>query len=279
VEETRLALSQEMAAILTESGVSQLRKHEGYRSRFLPRARDLIVYLPAVYEQNPQARLPVLYLQDGQNLFDGATSFIPGMDWHVKETADQLIAQGAIRPLIIVGIYNTGKARLAEYTPSRDKKMGGGRAACYGRMLIREIIPFIDSEYRTLSGPANTGLGGSSLGGLLTIYLGLRFPQVFGELAILSPSVWWNQCSILNFAARAKVPARPRIWLDVGTKEGGRSVENVEKLRGVLAEKGWQEGRDLHFEIIPGAEHNEAAWGQRVGPFLQFLFPFGETAV
>jgi enterochelin esterase-like enzyme len=274
-----LALSQKMAAGLIASVPGQLRKHEGYRSRFLPRARDLIVYLPAIYQQNPQARLPVLYLQDGQNLFDGATSFIPGMDWHVKETADQLIAQGAIRPLIIVGIYNTGKARIGEYTPTRDKKMGGGKASRYGRMLIREILPFIDSEYRTLSGPANTGLGGSSLGGLLAIYLGLRFPQVFGKLAILSPSVWWNQRSILNFAARAKVRDRPRIWLDVGTKEGGRSVENVEALRDVLAEKGWQEGRDLHFEIIPGAEHNEAAWGQRVGPFLQFLFRAGETAV
>jgi enterochelin esterase-like enzyme len=268
-----------MAAGLIASGPGQLRKYEQYRSRILPRARDLIVYSPAIYEQNSQSRLPVLYLQDGQNLFDGATSFIPGMDWHVRETVDQLISQGAIRPLIIVGIYNTGKARLGEYTPSRDKKMGGGRAACYGRMLIKEIIPFIDSEYRTLPGPANTGLGGSSLGGLLTIYLGMRFPQVFGKLAILSPSVWWNQGSILKFAARRRVQDRPRIWLDVGTKEGGRSVENVEKLRGVLAQKGWQEGRDLRFEIIPGAEHNEAAWAQRVGPFLQFLFPASETAV
>lgn len=268
-----------MAADLSASGVSQLRKHENYRSRFLPRARDLIVYLPALYEQNPQSRLPVLYLQDGQNLFDGATSFIPGMDWHVKEAADQLTTQGAIRPLIIVGIYNTGKGRLGEYTPTRDKKMGGGKASRYGRMLIEEIMPFVDSEYRTLPSPANTGLGGSSLGGLLAIYLGLKFPHVFGKLAILSPSVWWNQGAILNFAARVKVRNRPRIWLDAGTKEGGRNVENVEKLRDLLFQKGWQEGRDLHFEIIPGAEHNEAAWAQRVGPFLQFLFPSGETAV
>ena len=274
-----MAFSEEMAAGLIASGTGELRKYEKYRSRFLPRRRDLIVYLPAIYERNLQSRLPVLYLQDGQNLFDGATSFIPGMDWHVKETADQLIAQGAIRPLIIVGIYNTGKARLAEYTPSRDKKAGGGKADRYSRMLIEEIIPFIDSEYRTLSGPANTGLGGSSLGGLLAIYIGLKFPQVFGKLAILSPSVWWNQRWILNFAARAKVHDRPRIWLDTGTNEGGRSVENVEKLRDVLVQKGSQEGRDLHFEIIPGAEHNEAAWARRVGPFLQFLFPFSETAV
>jgi len=221
----------------------------------------------------------VLYLQDGQNLFDGSTSFIPGMDWHVKDTADQLIAQGAIRPLIIVGIYNTGKGRLGEYTPSHDKKMGGGKADRYGQMLLEEIKPFVESQYRTLSGPANTGLGGSSLGGLLAIYLGLRFPQVFGKLAVLSPSVWWNRGWILNFASRVALPGRPRIWLDVGTKEGGRSAENVRRLCGVLVEKGWREGRDLRFEVISGAEHNETAWAQRVGPFLRFLFPSGESAV
>lgn len=257
----------------------QLRKFEKYRSRFLPRTRDLIVYLPPGYEENAHSRYPVLYLQDGQNLFDGSTSFIPGMDWHVKDTADQLIGQGAIRPLIIVGIYNTGKWRLGEYTPSRDKKMGGGKADRYGQMLLEEIKPFVESQYRTLSGPANTGLGGSSLGGLLAIYLGLRFPQVFGKLAVLSPSVWWNRGWILNFASRVALPARPRIWLDVGTKEGVRSAENVRRLCSVLVEKGWHEGGDLQFEVISGAEHNEAAWAQRVGPFLQFLFPSGESAV
>jgi len=257
----------------------QLRKFEKYRSRFLPRTRDLIVYLPPGYEENGHSRYPVLYLQDGQNLFDGSTSFIPGMDWHVKDTADQLIGQGAIRPLIIVGIYNTGKWRLGEYTPSRDKKMGGGKADRYGQMLLEEIKPFVESQYRTLSGPANTGLGGSSLGGLLAIYLGLRFPQVFGKLAVLSPSVWWNRGWILDFASRVALPGRPRIWLDVGTKEGGRSAENVRRLCNVLVEKGWHEGGDLRFEVISGAEHNEAAWAQRVGPFLQFLFPSGESAV
>jgi len=264
---------------LIAASPGQLRKFEKYRSRFLPRTRDLIVYLPPGYEENADSRYPVLYLQDGQNLFDGSTSFIPGMDWHVKDTADQLIGQGAIRPLIIVGIYNTGKWRLGEYTPSRDKKMGGGKADRYGQMLLEEIKPFVESQYRTLSGPAHTGLGGSSLGGLLAIYLGLRFPQVFGKLAVLSPSVWWNRGWILDFASRVALPGRPRIWLDVGTKEGGRSAENVRRLCNVLVEKGWHEGGDLRFEVISGAEHNEAAWAQRVGPFLQFLFPSGESAV
>lgn len=260
-------------------GSGRLRKYEKYRSRFLPAARDLIVYVPGIYEKHSNLRLPVLYLQDGQNLFDGATSFVPGMDWHVGETADRLIAQGMVRPVIIVGIYNTGKRRVREYTPTRDKKLGGGAADRYGRMLLEEIKPFVESEYRTLPGPANTGLGGSSLGGLLTLYLGIRFTDVFGKLAVLSPSLWWNQRWILNFAARARVELRPRVWLDVGTKEGVRIVEDAGRLRDIMTEKGWQDGRDLHYEVIPGGVHNEDAWAKRVGPFLQFLFPAGETAV
>jgi len=255
-----------------------LRKHERFRSRFLPGARDLVVYLPAAFYQDGHSRFPVLYLQDGQNLFDPATSF-GGTHWRVGETADELIQRGAIRPLIIVGIYNAGKRRVSEYTPTRTKRLGGGGAHRHARMLIEEIKPFIEAEYRALSGPANTGLGGSSLGGLLTINLGLTYPQTFGKLAVLSPSVWWDRRWILSFAENAHLDYRPRVWLDIGTGEGPRTLDDARKLRDVLAQRGWQEGFDLHYEEIPGGQHNEEAWGQRVGPFLQFLFPAGEGAV
>ncbi len=155
--------------------------------------RDLVVYLPPGYHEQPSRHFPVLYLHDGQNLFDGSTSFIPGMDWHVGQTADQSIIAGAVEPLIIVGIYNTGKARIREYTPTRVPKLGGGRADRYAKFLIQELKPFIEREYRTLSGSEKTGIGGSSLGGLVSLYLGLKLPNVFGKLAALSPSVWWNQ--------------------------------------------------------------------------------------
>jgi len=266
-------------ADLAAAGPGQFRKHEGYSSRYLPTPRTLIVYLPGIYEKNPGLRFPVLYLQDGQNLFDPATSFIPGMDWRVGQTADALIARAAIEPLIIVGIYNTGKKRVREYTPSRDRKLGGGGADRYARMLRYEIMPFIESQYRTLGGAHNTALGGSSLGGLLTIYLGLKLPQVFGKLAVLSPALWWNQRWVLDYAARRRGKNRPRIWLDAGTNEGGRTLDDVRKLRDILLQKGWQLDRDFHFEEIQGAQHNEAAWAQRVAPFLQFLFPPRESAV
>jgi predicted alpha/beta superfamily hydrolase len=251
------------------------RKHENFPSKLLKNERDLVVYLPPGYEEQTSRRFPVLYLHDGQNLFDGSTAFVPGMDWRVGETADHMIGTGAVEPLIIVGIYNLGEQRIREYTPTRVPKLGGGRADRYGKFLIDELKPFIDHEYRTLGDSAHTGLGGSSLGGLVSLYVGLKFAQVFGRLGALSPSVWWNQRVMHRFAATVQVEPRPRIWLDIGTREGPQIVSDVEKFRDVLVKKGWQIGHDLHYERVEGAEHNEAAWSQRVGPVLQFLFPAG----
>jgi predicted alpha/beta superfamily hydrolase len=250
----------------------QLRKHEQFRSRFLRNQRDLIVYLPPGYDEQPWRHFPVLYLHDGQNLFDGATSFVAGQDWHVGQTADTAISNGEVEPLIIVGMYNT-KARIREYTPTWVPKLGGGRADRYGKFLLEEVKPFIEREYRVLAGPQHTGIGGSSLGGLVSLYLGLKHASIFGRIAALSPSLWWNQRIMLRFAASAAVNPRPRIWLDIGTREGPRIVEDVERFRDVLIRKGWQLGVDLHYERIEGAEHNEMAWALRVGPFLRFLFP------
>lgn len=251
----------------------QLIKHEQFRSRYLRNRRDLIVYLPPGYHQKPGKHFPVLYLHDGQNLFDGATSFIPGMDWHVGQTADDLIFAGTIAPLIIVGIYNAGEHRIREYTPTRIPKLGGGRADRYARFLLEEVKPFLERHYRVSEGPQNTGIGGSSLGGLVSLYLGLRMPRIFGKIAALSPSVWWNERVILRFAQSLLIQPLPRIWLDIGANEGPRIVDDVEKFRDILVEKGWRLDKTLHYERVPDAEHNEAAWAQRVGPFLQFLFP------
>lgn len=256
----------------------QLRKHERFRSRFLRNQRTLIVYTPPGYDDQPERRFPVLYLQDGQNLFDGATSFIPGQDWCVGETADECINAGTVEPLMIVGIYNT-KARLREYTPTPAPTLGGGRADRYGKFLIEEVKPFVEREYRTLSGPQHTGIGGSSLGGLVSLHLGLKHPGIFGRIAALSPSVWWNHLAIHRFVESMRVARRPRIWLDIGTREGPRTVQDVERFHDLLLEKGWQLGNDLHYERVEGAEHNEAAWAQRVGPFLRFLYPANPNAV
>ena len=238
-----------------------------------------MVYLPPGYDAQPGRQFPALYLHDGQNLFDGATSFIPGMDWHVGHTADHVIGTGSVEPLIIVGVYNTGKQRIREYTPTRVPKLGGGRADRYARFLIEELKPFVDGHYRTISAGEHTGIGGSSLGGLVSLYVGLKLPLMFGKLAALSPSLWWNQHVMHRLAAASRANPRPRIWLDIGTREGSRIVQDVERFRDVLVQKGWQLERDLHYERVEGAEHNEAAWAKRVGPFLQFLYPARRSEV
>ena len=184
-----------------------------------------------------------------------------------------MIAEGLITPLLIVGIYNTGKARINEYTPSKAPKLGGGRANSYGKFLVQEVMPFVQGQYRTAPEPSTTGIGGSSLGGLLSLYLGLKFPKVFGKVAALSPSVWWDQREIVRTVAATTVRSRPNVWLDVGTKEGARTVPDVEQFRDVLLKKGWRLGEDLHYERVEGGEHNEAAWSQRIGRVLQFLYP------
>jgi predicted alpha/beta superfamily hydrolase len=250
----------------------ELRLHRKFRSQFLEPTRTLIVYVPPGYEADTHLRYPVLYMHDGQNLFDPDTAF-GGNEWRLDDTAEEMIERGVIEPLIIVGIYNTGEKRIQEYTPSADPKLGGGKADLYGRMLVEEVKPFIDRTYRTLHGSNNTGLGGSSLGGLVTLHLGLKYPHIFGRLAVLSPSVWWDNKVILREIER--LPAKPplKIWLDMGTAEGGMSLEDTEMLRDAMRAKGWSEGDDLAYFEIEGATHSERAWAERVGPFLQFLFP------
>ena len=253
----------------------RLKLHRGFRSRHLPNARDIIVYVPPGYEEEAERTYPVLYMQDGQNLFDGRTSFIRDRTWEMREQADEVIEAGEVEPLIIVGIYNTGDRRLAEYTHERDWQRGGGEAAKYGRLLTEDLMPWIARQYRVRADRESTGVGGSSLGGLVTLYLGLRHAHHFGKLAVLSPSVWWNHKSILGYVnERApQIWERPRMWLDVGEREGQRTLRDAEQLARRLKANGWVAGDTLHFERVADGTHDEASWARRVKPMLRFLFP------
>lgn len=253
----------------------RIRFHPRFPSRYLSTPRDIIVYLPPGYDAGNTSH-PVMYLQDGQNLFDPGTAFL-GQEWHADVTADYLILNGAIEPLILVGVYNTGVRRISEYTPTKDpRRRKGGKGDRYAQMLARELKPFIDREYRTRRSAAHTGVGGSSLGGLVSLEAGLLYPRVFGKLAVISPSVWWDGRSMLKLVQSYQSPLRPRIWLDAGTEESDspqQTLDDLRLLRAALLEKGWHEGVDLGYCEVAGAGHNEQAWAARFGSILEYLFP------
>ena len=253
----------------------RMRLHAGFSSEYLPDQRNLIVYLPPGYEEEPERSFPVLYLHDGQNLFDGRTSFVQGRTWQMREQTDAAIEGGEVEPLVIVGIYNTGDRRLAEYTHEHNWQMGGGEADAYGKLLTKELMPWIADKYRVRQDRESTGMGGSSLGGLVSLFLGLRHPEVFGRLALLSPSVWWNHKSILSYLNEhaPQMWERPRVWLDVGDGEGHRTLRDVEHLARRLKANGWRPGETMHFEKVHGGTHDETSWAGRVRPMLRFLFP------
>lgn len=251
-----------------------------FHSEFLPDDRDIEVYLPEAYLTEPTRRFPVFYLHDGQNLFDGRTSYIVDHTWRAHTTADRLTRDGLIEPIILVGINNTGLRRMAEYTPTRDPRLRGGDGDRYGRLVLEELKPLIDSTFRTLPDAAHTGLGGSSLGGLISLYLGLNYPNVFGSIAVLSPSIWWDNRSILRSlpASPAQRP-RVRIWLDMGTAEGIHHLRDTDQLFRRLLQLGWRDGIDLRYDRVQGGLHNEDAWAARFDQVLTFLFPAREAAL
>jgi predicted alpha/beta superfamily hydrolase len=252
---------------------SRLERLPAFASRFLDRPRDVLVYLPPGYEQERDRRYPVLYMHDGQNLFDPDTAYVRGQHWRLGEMADMLSSEGRIQPLIIVGVNHTGIGRVQEYTPTKMPKLGGGLGKAYGRLLTEELKPIIDARYRTLPGRTHTGLGGSSLGGLSTMYLGLRHAGVFGRLAVMSPSVWWGRRAILRYVAKARPRPSTRVWLDIGTAEGKMAVADTRRLRDALLDAGWRPDVDLEYVEAPGGTHSEGAWAARVGDVLAFLFP------
>ena len=251
-----------------------LRHYAEVRSRFLPHAHDVVVCLPPGYDRDRTRRYPVMYLHDGQNVFDDYPMAPFGVQWGIDTTARALIYAGLVEPIILVAIGNAGRERIDEYTPTRDNAHdAGGLADMYGKMLVQEIKPLIDRDYRTLTDAKSTAVGGSSLGGLLSLHLGLTYPHVFGKLALLSPSVWWDDRWIVRqlSASRAHHDML-QVWLDVGTAET-RMLKGARLLYRTLVRRGWIPGVDLEYLEAPDALHDERSWGDRIGLVLRFLFP------
>ncbi|MGA8867706.1 MAG: alpha/beta hydrolase-fold protein [Candidatus Sulfotelmatobacter sp.] len=267
------------AAVIRAAGaLGDLRLHE-FRSRIFRNTRFLRVWLPPGYDEreNGGRRYPVLYLNDGQNLFEAATSFT-GVEWQADETADRLIREGAIAPMILVGIDNAARDRIREYMPHRSlhPMMMRVQGRHYPDFLIKEVMPFVSRTYRVAAGAENTGLGGSSLGALIALYTAMVRPGVIGRLLLESPSLWASHRQLIKDSRAVRVWPE-RMFLAAGTAEGGspersRAVLNdVRELAGILRRAVLTEKR-LRLVIEEGAGHNEAAWAGRFPEGLQFLF-------
>jgi predicted alpha/beta superfamily hydrolase len=216
-------------------------------------------------------------MHDGQNLMNVKTAAF-GVEWGVDETAQRLVEAGQMEPIIIVGVYNT-EDRIPEYTHLSNAPYGGGRADDYGRLLVDVVKPLIDAAYRTKPEAQYTGVAGSSLGGLVSMYFGLTHSNTFTRLGVVSPSVWWANRDIVTRVNDTPSKLPLRIWLDIGTNEDGtvedsqRTVEDTRLLRDALAAKGWVLDTDLKYLEAQGARHNEAAWAARTEQILKFLYP------
>ncbi len=252
-----------------------VRRHPAFASRHVT-PRDVLVWLPPGYDVQSARRYPVVYFLDGQNVFDGATSFIPGEEWGADEAADRLVRSGRMAPCILVAVPNSS-ARIDEYTWVPDPGHGGGKAAAHQRFLLEELKPFVDRTYRTLPDAAHTGVVGSSLGGLAALDLLLEHPEAVSMAGVVSPAVWWagNEIVTRTLAGHGHTG---RVWVDIGTAEGSAKatepqpwLEGARALRDALQKRGWREDVDLHYEEIEGARHNEAAWRARVDRVLLFL--------
>ncbi|MCG8578942.1 MAG: hypothetical protein MI866_03445 [Bacteroidales bacterium] len=308
--------------------------------------RDIYVYLPPGYYESAQ-RYKVLYMHDGQNIFDEASI---GQEWGLDEAAETLIQSKKIEPLIIVGIANTAD-RIDEYTPSQinwkysftreennsshalngtyitetgerlkiktdgdtlkvilpgydnwqyTEKKGvntyyqptagitfvfeinnegrakgikaskapmGGKGLQYENFIIGQVKPFIDSTYRTNPSPEYTAIGGSSLGGLISLYTGLRHPRVFNQLVVLSPSLWWDKAMIFDWVDTIKTNDYQKIWLYMGGQEGEEAVNNARKMYSMLKTNGWS----VIYEEADLGQHNETAWKQQANNILLFV--------
>ncbi len=271
-------------AVTGEGVTGTLLRHAQFPSRHVA-ARNVDVWLPPGYDEATATRYPVLYMHDGQNVFDPSTSYTH-VDWGVDEAMTRLIANGHARAAIVVAVWNTPK-RLQEYMPR--KAISGDTfiptpgdppfptsdivADDYLTFLVTELKPFIDAQYRTLTGPADTSVMGSSMGGLISAYAVLEYPDVFGGAGCVSTH-WPIAGGIVEgyLAQHLPAPGGNRFYFDYGTEAIDAQYEPYQqRIDGVMRARGYRAGADLLSHRYLGAAHNEAAWRARIEVPLMFL--------
>lgn len=246
--------------LLPEAEISgNLRYHRAFRSELLQNERDIVIWLPPSYSANEDEHYPVLYMHDGQNLFDPATSYA-GADWQVDECAERLIRENRMHEIIIVGINNSVE-RLSEYS---DSRLG----LAYRNFIIRELKPLIDSTYRTKPGRESTAVMGSSMGGLASLLIAWLNSEIFSMAGCLSSSFYYGNEKIFKHIALAPEKKNIRIYLDSG-EDGKRDAQRMFCL---LTNKGFVIGEDIDYFYDRGAHHTESAWAKRLERPLLFFF-------
>lgn len=224
------------------------------------------IYLPPNYK-NTSKKYPVIYMHDAQNLFDAATSYAG--EWEVDETLNKLYEKTG-KGFIVVGIENGGEERLNEYTPWENKKYGGGKGAIYVDFIVKTLKPYIDDHYRTKKQQKHTGLIGSSLGGLISYYGGLQYPETFGKIGALSTSFWYSE-KVVDFTQEKGKLKNVNLFLLVGGKEGDDTDKDTQKMEKLLLKTGFKP-KNLKTKINPEGKHNEAFWRSEFLEVVSWLY-------
>jgi len=233
----------------------------------LIKTRRIAALLPHDYEQS-EKRYPVLYLQDGQNLFD---DYAPFGNWALDKRLAALASEGK-GDVIIIAIDHAAEERIAEYTPSQHTKLGIGEGKKYVRFLADTLKPYIDKNFRTLPDRLNTSIGGSSMGGLISIYAGLIYPEVYGKLMIFSPSLWVAP-NIHFHAINFYSTYHTQIYIYAGGKEGANMIPNIERFKNAIMRQGGDQSNvQFKLSLDPNGQHNEARWGQEFPAAINWLF-------
>lgn len=259
-----LSCSKEIPVSTANSNVTVIEKQ--FTIPQLQRTRGIRVYLPPGYSQSEQ-HYPVLYMHDGQNVFDNATSYAG--EWKVDETLDQLSAEMGIN-LIVVAVDNGGEKRMNELSPWGNKEFGEAEGEQYMRLIVDVIKPYIDSTYRSLPDQANTAIMGSSMGGLISHFAMYRYPHVFSKAGIFSPSYWFSQ-AVYTYSQNHALNPSAKLFFVVGSKEGETMVKDMQNMVKQIVDQGHKQEL-IKARVVQGAKHNESFWAAEFSAAIQWLY-------
>lgn len=232
----------------------------------LDRQRTVRLYLPPDYDNETQS-YPVIYMHDGQNLFDNATAYVD--EWGVDESLN-VLAKKSGRKFIVVGIDNGGDFRMNEMSPWPNERFGEAQGDEYMQLIVEVVKPYIDSNYRTLSNVQNTAIMGSSMGGLMSHYAVHNYPDVFGKAGIFSPSYWYSQ-DVFSDTKLHRANNKARLFMLYGSGEGDGMISDADKMQRLLKQQGHPRN-NMKFVSVPQGQHNEQLWGQSFTDAIKWLF-------